>query len=206
MNTPLTRPSLIARLTDRDDAEAWEAFHAIYQPLLERLLRQWGLQSADASEVIQEVFSAVTTAIEKYEARDHQGAFRGWLAQITRHKMVDLIKSNQRFPSTSGGSDFLRWLNEQPASESLSRWDIEHHRAIFRWAAERVRKRVQPQTWEAFFRTAVQGQTMSEVAQALSVDVGWIYVARSRVLTRLRETVSETAELTSEWRGPSDEM
>lgn len=191
MANPPTRPSLIARLSSADDADAWQTFLAIYEPMLVRLSQRWGLQEADSREVVQEVLAAVAESIDRYEPRNHSGAFRGWLAAITRHKMADLITARSRFPTAGGGSDFYAWLAEQPQHASQSRWDYEQRRAVFAWAADRVRQQVQPRTWAAFYRTAVVGDAASTVAADLDADVGWVYVARSRIFARLRKTVAQ---------------
>lgn len=209
MNTPATRISLLQRLLDRDDAEAWEAFDAIYRPVIYRLLGKWGLQEADRHEVAQEVFSAVSQSLRKFHHREDIGSFRGWLTTITRNKLVDMLKSRERLPESIGGSDFQTWLAECPQPESLasagqglSRWDLEQRRALFAWAAKKVQHKVQPSTWRAFQQTAVRGVAPCDVAKEMKTTVGWVYVARSRVLARLRELVEATGEI--EW-GPEED-
>lgn len=202
MTTPMTSPSLLIRLLDHEDAEAWATFDSIYRPALERLLTKWGLQAADRQEVIQETFAAVSKSLERYRPQGVNGSFRGWLAKITRNKMVDLLKAKQRLPQTAGGSEFQVWLAQCPDEgqvvagygPALSRWDLESRRAVFAWAAREVRARVQPKTWLAFHRTAVDGKSPKEVATELGASLGWVYVSRSRVLTKLRETVQSTGE------------
>lgn len=195
MSEPQTRPSLIARLQDADDAEAWTAFVEIYQPLLQRIIRRWGLQPADAAEITQEVLAAVSARVGDFEKREQSGAFRGWLATITRNKLVDFVRSRDRDVTGRGGTDFRRWLEEQPESSDelasgQSRWDLHARRAVFSWAAATVRQQVHERTWAAFQQTAIEGHPVAEVARRLDADVGWVYVARSRVLTRLRRTVA----------------
>lgn len=191
MANPPTRPSLLARLSSADDTEAWQTFVAIYEPMLMRLSQRWGLQEADSREVVQEVLAAVAQSIDRYEPRAHSGAFRGWLGSITRHKMADLVTARSRFPAAGGGSDFHAWLSEQPQDAPQSRWDIEQRRAVFAWAADRVRQQVHQRTWIAFHRTAVLGHAASTVAADLDADVGWVYVARSRVFARLRTAIAQ---------------
>lgn len=211
MESPATRKSLLLRLSDRKDGEAWGIFHAIYRPVLDRLLSQWGLQEADRQEVIQEVFTAVAASIRGYRTQSHAGAFRGWLATITRNKVVDLLRDQKKFPQTLGGSDFLQWLatcpepNAQFGSE-LSRWDIEQRRSLFHWAALQVQRNVQPRTWQAFYLTAVRGKDVSQVAEEMEASPGWVYVARSRVLARLKDIIQNLGEIDAEVTEISQEM
>ena len=70
-----TRLSLIARLSDREDVEAWDEFTAIYVPLLYRMARQKGLQHADAEELAQEVLVAVSRAVDRWQPDPRGGDF-----------------------------------------------------------------------------------------------------------------------------------
>jgi RNA polymerase sigma-70 factor (ECF subfamily) len=178
------------RLSDPADDLAWNEFLEIYQPLLLGLASRFGLQDADASEVVQETLLAVVGAIPNFRAKDHPGAFRGWLTAIARNKLVDHLAKRARQESASGDSDVHRWLNQQADSDSPdSVWDWQQKRQVFHWAAEKVRGQVSPSTWQAFHRTSVLGEDVGAVACDLKMRVGMIYVARSRVMSRLRKAV-----------------
>ena len=83
-----------------------------------------------------------------------------------------------------------RWLDQQACDDSsVSVWDWQQKRQIFIWAAERVRGQVSSLTWQAFYRTSVRGQAVADVARDLEMREGMIYVARSRVMARLRKAV-----------------
>lgn len=93
-----------------------------------------------------------------------------------------------------GNSDVGRILASQIAREpSEQEFDAALRRRVFRWAARRVRESVKPQTWEAFSLTAIDGQTPKSVAQNLGVEIGSVYLARSRVMARLRKMVQEVS-------------
>ena len=195
---PETRASLILRLGDRSDDDAWAEFLEIYGPLLLQLATRLGLQRADAEEVVQETLVAVAGAVDQYDRRPHQRAFRRWLAAITRRKLADLLTQRRRGVSASGGSNAQHWFDQQAEqSADVSRWDWCEKQEIFRWAAARVRQQVSSHIWEAFHRTSVMGESIASVAAALEMREGMVYVARSRVMTRLRETVAvwENAEM-----------
>lgn len=205
---PRTRASLILRLGDPADDTAWFEFLEIYEPMLFRLASRWGLQPNDASEVVQETLVAVADAIPGYEAKPHSGAFRGWLAAITRHKLADHLARRARQQCGTGDTNVHRWL-DQRASEtsSVSVWDWQQKRQIFAWAAGRVREQVKPDTWAAFHRTAVLGEPASVVAESLRMREGMVYVARSRVMARLRREVQAWSDPASDFEtGMTDEL
>lgn len=189
---PDTRDSLIVRLADADDAAAWELFTAVYRPMLFRLAQRWGLQDADAHDLVQEVLLAVSHCVGKYEPRDGTGSFRGWLAKIARHKFADLLSRQRRQAVGTGQTDVHLWLSQLPdKSAPTSRWDLELRRELFQWAASQVRQAAQERTWEAFQRTAIDGQSVETVAAQLGISAAQVYVARSRVMSRIRRAVED---------------
>jgi RNA polymerase sigma-70 factor (ECF subfamily) len=75
--------------------------------------------------------------------------------------------------------------------EEAAWWDAEHERRLFAWAAEQVRSHVEPATWQAFWQTAVEGRPAKDVAAELGLNVASVYVAKGRVLARLKEVIRE---------------
>jgi RNA polymerase sigma-70 factor (ECF subfamily) len=184
-----TRASLLLRLRDARDQQAWATFLEIYQPLIYRLARQRNVQDADAREVTQEVLLAVAGSIGQWDLDPGRGSFRGWLSTITRNLVVNLLIKQSRHPRGSGDSDFRRGLDEfpAPACDESAFFDVEEKRQIFRWAAERIRHEFRQSHWQAFWQTAVDGCDAADVARELGISVGLVYVSRNRIMKRLRE-------------------
>jgi RNA polymerase sigma factor (sigma-70 family) len=198
-DTPNTRPSLLVRIRDPQDEQAWREFLDIYEPLVYRLARRKGFQDADARELSQEVFLAVASAIDRWDPDPSRGSFRGWLFRIARNLMINLLAKQQRHPQGTGSSDVKHLLEGQPApvGEDSALFDREYRREAFRWAAEQIRGEFRETTWKAFWLTSVEGEEIKEVAQMLGITVGAVYIARSRVMARLRQTI-ERLEGTSQ--------
>ena len=191
-NMPSTRYSLLARLGQPSDEQAWQEFMEIYEPLVYRLARRRGFQHADAADLCQEVFRATAGAIERWHQRPDRGSFRAWLFHIARNVMINTLRHRQRHPDGVGGSDIKRLLDQQPADDQESRLlAVEYERCMFQWAAEEVKKEFRQATWQAFWQTGVEGRKPNDVARELDISVGAVYIARSRVMARLREKIEE---------------
>ena len=193
---PETRPSLVLRLRDSQDQQAWETFLEIYQPMIFRLVRQKGIQDADAREVTQEVLMAVASAIDRWDQDPTRGTFRGWLSTITRNLVVNFLIKQSRHPRGIGQFGFRCELDEVAAPEGdVSQvFDLEEKRQIIRWAADQVRLEFRDDHWKAFWLTAIGEQSIPSVAAELGLSIGLVYVTRNRIMKRLRETVESYRE------------
>jgi RNA polymerase sigma-70 factor (ECF subfamily) len=189
---PLTRHSLLLRLHDAADEAAWGQFTELYEPVIYRLARARGLQDADAREVVQEVLMAVAKAAERLPPHVHgeAGGFRRWLAITTRNRVIDRFR--RREVRGTGRSTQVQRLAELPAAaEPGTELQQELRKQLFSQAADHVKQQVASSTWQAFWLTAVENQPVARVAQQLDISVGNVYVARCRVLDRIRNWVQE---------------
>ena len=175
--------------------EAWERFVRLYSPLVYRWCRRSGLAAEDAADVLQEVFSAVMLHLPDFRRDRPQDNFSGWLATITRNKVRDLYRRRHGRASAQGGSTAQRQMAEVPEpsepSEESIRPDAESAAWLSRRVLETIRNEFEARTWEAFWRTAVDGQPPAQVAEALEMTVAAVYMAKSRVLRRLRQVMGE---------------
>src|SRR5437868_12289063 len=132
---PTTRLSLLVRLRDRRDEQAWAEFLEIYAPLIDRLARRKGLQDADAADLSQEVFRAVALAIERQEYDPAKGSFRGWLFRIARNLAVNSLVRQARHPCGTGDTAMRRFLEALPApdAEDSALFDTEYRRQLLYW-------------------------------------------------------------------------
>ena len=188
---PETRASLILRLPDTADARAWDDFVAVYAPLVYRLARRHGLQPADSDDLVQEVLAAVARSVETWLTRDDRGPFRAWLLRIAKNHAMNALTRHKYRPIGTGDSDMARRLMQQADSngDAASRFDLEYRRELFRWAAECVREEISDRTWQAFWISTIEEQSIAAVAKQLEMSIGSVYIARSRVMARLREMV-----------------
>ena len=195
-DSPATRASLLVRLKDGRDQEAWREFMQVYAPVVYGFARKRGLQDADAADVMQEVLRSVAAAAGRLEYDPKRGTFRGWLFTVTRNKLYNHLDGRRRHPRGSGDSGMQERLEEQaaPAEDGTDEWDRAYERRLSALAMERVRGEFQESTWRAFWLTAVDGKSAKEAGAAVSLSAGAVYVAKSRVLARLRLEVARMQE------------
>jgi RNA polymerase sigma-70 factor (ECF subfamily) len=184
-----TRPSLILRVRDVNDHAAWSQFVEIYTPLIFGYCRGRGLREGDAADVAQETMRAVVKAIGKFEYDPQRGKFRNWLLTVAQSKLHNYLAQRQRQPELAGATTLEQKIEQASAAAQEYSWDAEYYRAIFNWAAERIRGEFQASTWQAFWQTTIDQRDGKEVAKSLGLSVGAVYVAKSRVVARLKEQI-----------------
>jgi RNA polymerase sigma factor (sigma-70 family) len=189
-DSPLTRASLLVQLRDGTNHGAWQEFMRLYGPVVYGFARKRGLQDADAADLMQDVMRSVSTAIGRLEYDRSQGTFRGWLFTITRNRVFNFLTARRNRPQGSGDTSMNQLLDAQPASsDGADVWEVEYQRRLAALAMERVKKEFQQNTWQAFWLTAVEGVSAADASSRIGMSTGAIYVAKSRVLARLKEEV-----------------
>jgi RNA polymerase sigma factor (sigma-70 family) len=187
-STSGTSATLLARLRQVPaDQVAWRQFTECYGRKIYGWCRQWNLQEADAEDVTQNVLIKLAEKMQTF-VYDPEKSFRGWLKTVTRNAWSDYWSGRKAV--AVGGSQAVELLATIEAREDLvQRLDEEFDRELLEEATARVRVRVTPRTWEAFERTALQGQSGAEAAAALGMKVATVFVARSKVQKMLQEEV-----------------
>ena len=188
-----TRVSLLLRLREAQDAEAWSQFTDIYGPLVFNFGRRCGMQEADAADLVQEVMGQIARSIAKFEYDPQLGKFRSWLYKIAKRAAGRQWSKRQRQPQGTGDTAIVETLQHIPDDnvDGEKLWEQQYQTQLLTWATEQIRDQFQPHTWQAFWRTAVEGQTPQAVAEQLAWNVGSIYVAKNRVMKRLTAKIRE---------------
>src|SRR5579871_1298113 len=151
---------------------------------------QWSVRGQDADDIRQEVFQAVAVGLDRFH-RDQAGdTFRGWLRGITRNKLLDHFRRRQNQPQAEGGTHAQQMIHEV-AEQELPSDSEEVLGGLYRRALELVQSEFENRTWEAFWRSAVDGHAPADVARDLGMTTAAVRKAKSRVLHRLRQEVGE---------------
>ena len=160
----------------------------LYGPVVYGFARKRGLQDADAADLMQEVMRSVSSSIGQMEYDRKRGSLGGWL--FTRNKVFNFLSARRIRPQGSGDSATNQMLNSHPdASDASDEWEREYQRRLTALAMERIKREFQENTWRAFWLTAVEGIAAPEAARQVGLSTGAVYVAKSRVLARLKDEV-----------------
>jgi RNA polymerase sigma-70 factor, ECF subfamily len=186
-----TSSSLLIRIqADTPDPEAWQRFVNLYQPLILSWCRCCQLQSADADDVTAEVFRSVYLGVAKFTRGESGGTFRGWLRTITRHAVCNLGRQRAKAVQAAGGSDAqaeLQAVPDTPLAETDEERDREEERELLREALKAILSNFKETTRDAFWQVVIEGRSASEVARGMGVEEHVVYLAKSRILKRLRD-------------------
>ncbi len=198
-----TSRSLLAGVRHQDPA-AWNRLVDLYAPYVLQWCRRFQLKDEDAADVFQEVFQTVSVKISQFRKSRPGDTFRGWLRTITRNKVHDLYRRRQHEWEAAGGTAVqLQMAGIAADDESLSaRLDPAEvtspeptpEALLFQRALAQIRDHLQKNTWDAFWRTTVDGRPATEVAAELGMSPGAVRVAKSRVLHRLRRELGDLDE------------
>jgi RNA polymerase sigma factor (sigma-70 family) len=186
-----TPPSLLHRLREAPhDADAWRRFDEIYRPLLTGWLRRYSLQVHDADDLVQQVLESVLRELPGFRYEPTRGRFRGWLRQIMVNRLREFWRARKR--QRAFVAPLLEQLQDAD-SELSRRWDREHDRHVLQALLSQIKDDFAATTWQAF-QHVMAGEEPTSVAAALGLSVNAVYLARSRILKRLREAAQDLTD------------
>lgn len=187
-----TRASLLLRLHDLNDTEAWEQFVDTYGPYVVRWCQGMGLQEADSADIAQNVLVKMMQCLSSFDYNPEKGSFRHWLRRVTRNIAIDLQRTwKERGSGDSLILQALTQIQDDSFEHSLFK-SIEsaYERDLLNQASQAVRSRVLSKTWDSYFRTTWGGESASVVGTSLDISIGEVYVAKSRVIKLLKEEIA----------------
>ncbi|MEZ6094110.1 MAG: sigma-70 family RNA polymerase sigma factor [Pirellulaceae bacterium] len=197
---PDTRHSLLLQLAEPANQSAWKDFVRLYEPVILRMAMKKGLQLSDAQDLCQEVLTRVARTAETWSPDRDRGTFRGWLSQVVRNLAIDHFRRTSRRPIMPGDSFVRDNADATNGSTEEQLFDHEERKQIFFRAAEVARDSFTDKTWLAFWQTCVEHQSPQFAAQQIGISIGAVYIARSRVIKKIRTIVEQLDSETGIWR------
>jgi RNA polymerase sigma-70 factor (ECF subfamily) len=175
-----TSPSLLERLRQPSDRSAWARFVRLYTPLLCHWGRRVGLPPEDVDDLVQDVFAVLLQKLPDFRYRAGQ-RFRGWLWTVT----VNKARERRRRAAPAGDDRGLSGVADPDPIEEFD--EAEYRQFLVAQVARLIQAEFQPSTWKAFWEYVVADRPAAEVARDLAITENAVYIAKSRVLRRLRQ-------------------
>lgn len=182
-----TRASLLVRIKNRDDVEAWRQFYELYSPLLARYAAARGLSREDIEDVQATCYEAIVRQIQDFEYDPARGRFKSWLKTLVSRRVADLLRRRRERHLRSEALRQVQDGGEGPDEVWEQHWKQQH----LKYCVDLIRGEVSPQTFKIFTLLVLKNQDVNDVCAALGVTPNLAYKARQRVLERVREKMRE---------------
>lgn len=192
-----TRASLLHRLKDWRDQTSWQQFFDTYSPLIYTVARRSGLDISEAQDVVQETVFAVAKHMPDFKYDASHGSFKAWLLNLTRWRIIDQARKRRKvavespFPVEQGTGTGVMERFIDPAGNALDAlWDTEWQQTLLDAAVARVKRRVEPESYQLFDFYVNKDWPAEKVASNFNVTLGQVYLAKHRVSEMLKAEVA----------------
>jgi RNA polymerase sigma-70 factor (ECF subfamily) len=184
-----TSASLLERVRSQQDSAAWDRLVNLYTPLLRGWLRRNFVSNEDTDDLVQDILQGLLRELPHFHYDRQRGSFRGWLRTITVNRLRMFWRSRRSQPIATGDSELHRKLDEleDPHSALSHLWDREHDQHVARRLLDLIKPDFEAATWRAFERIVLQDAKAPAVAAELGLSLNAVYLAKYRVLHRLRQ-------------------
>ncbi|MCB9865883.1 MAG: sigma-70 family RNA polymerase sigma factor [Phycisphaerales bacterium] len=186
----ITSLTLLAKLRDTQDDGAWRRFDQRYRPMILAFARKMCVRDADAHDIAQEVIAAFISAYRDGTYDHDKGSLRGWLFRVTHHRIIDARRAGNGPPPRDGG-----WPNLESRDTAEQIWEAQWREFVIQACIKEVRRHVELHTFEAFRLYVLEEVPAEDVAARLGIERSAVYVAKSRVLHRMRKLLRTMEEI-----------
>jgi RNA polymerase sigma-70 factor (ECF subfamily) len=183
-----TSHSLLERLHNRADDEAWRRLLSVYEPWLRGWLSRHDLQPADVEDVLQEILAVVSDKLPEFAHNGRPGAFRTWLRTILTHRVRHFLRGKRARNAALAPQGLVASLDQlaDPDSALSRQWDEEHDQQLVRRLLASIQAEFNASTWQVFQMLVLEDRPAADVARHFHMTANAVYVAKARVLARLR--------------------
>ena len=160
----------------------------IYQPLIQNWLARFGAPNSDLNDLSQNVLAVVVRRLPEFEHQGQPGSFRAWMRNICRNCVLEFWRAKKIQPVATGKSSFQEELNQlaDDTSELSRKWNQDYDQFVLNSLMSRIKSDFNQRTWKAFQLFAIDGLKASEVAKQMGISENSVFIAKSRVMSRLR--------------------
>jgi RNA polymerase sigma-70 factor, ECF subfamily len=189
-----TRLTLLGRAGE-GQSDAWAELDRLYRPFVMTWFGSQGLREI-AEDLTQDVMLALAQELPKFQHAQRTGAFRNWLRTVCLHRLLNHRRARSSREGAVGGTSFLEQMHEAAAPDdaAAAHWDREHTQAVLQFLFAKLSTEFDSKTIAAFRQVTIDECLAADVATELGMSAGAVYVAKSRVLRRLREMAADLVD------------
>jgi RNA polymerase sigma-70 factor (ECF subfamily) len=184
----ITTTQVLEDLRDSNDSEAWRIFCEHFQPVLINFARGLGLSPADAEDATQETMVAFLKAFKNGKYDRQKGRLSDWLFGVAKRVILNLrghMPLEKLVADETTGTSF--WDLIQDDTGLKHSWETQWRQMVLTACLQQARCEFDPKVFEAFQLYALNETPADKVAQQLGVSRNAVYIAKSRILSRLRK-------------------
>ncbi|MBI5764015.1 MAG: sigma-70 family RNA polymerase sigma factor [Planctomycetes bacterium] len=187
-----THGTLLARIANPGDAEAWPEFCAKYEEMIRAFARRQGVMGANADDIVQDVLMSLSKAMPGFEYRPEKGKFRSYLKTVV---VRSIYRWRERESGEARAQDVDEISRAADNDEALSVvWEEEWRQHHLRRAMRMIQAEFNAADLACFQAYVVDGEGAAEVASRMGMTTSHVYDAKYRILNRLRAVVADQIE------------
>jgi RNA polymerase sigma-70 factor (ECF subfamily) len=196
--TYMTRGSLLVRMQNMDDTDAWETFYQRYSALIFSFSLKRGCSEQMCNDVLQETMVTLMRIMPKFEYNRKKGQFRSYLLKIVHNHIINAYRRDKKYllvePDDHALSASAANADKTPQQQVCDEWDKEWQQHLMRIALDRVADRLTPKTMEVFRMYVLEQTPVNEVCEKMDVNRNTVYQHRARVIRMLQEEIAGLQE------------
>lgn len=179
-----TSKSLLGRISQSQNEDAWRFFVSLYAPFIRSCLTQKNVPNSDRDDLCQDTLTQVFKGISQFNHNGRPGAFRQWLKTIVTRNVWNYFQSKSNKNASPQEIDITSIPNDN--DDLVDQWEREHDRYVINKMLSLVKTEFAPSSWHAFRLVSLEGQSPEKAGRQLGMTINAVVIAKSRVLRRLR--------------------
>lgn len=182
-----TRQTLLLKLKDQRDEQAWNDFYETYYRYIRAILWNMNMKEADANDILQSVMLKIWNKLPEFDYETRKGKFRNWISIITANTAKNYIRSENRLYNCLNGEK-SSWLDDYttatlpPEIEEISSAEWEKFISSMAW--ENISKTLSDSVKETFERL-MKGESTKDIAVAVGINENTVIVYKNRIKNKM---------------------
>jgi RNA polymerase sigma-70 factor (ECF subfamily) len=192
-----TTTALLQGLHEEGGNAAWAVLDRRYRPIVTGLARRLGLSDQDAMDVAQETMIRVLAEYRDGRYDRERGRMRSWLLSIARTRIADVHRKRAVRREARGESAMVSIPKEQELKDI---WSTERRFVVLREALADLQatSKTSDRSIRAFEMLVFHRRSVNDVADELDMSENDVYLAKSRIARKLKDTVQQLESLYEE--------